>query len=81
MLESEANIEETGEEVNMSSVNPNVKLNNDKGLRNYQKSEKKGCRYYFSKLDYEILRPLLIYNYDRERMHKQAKFVEIVNED
>ena len=39
------------------------------------------CSYYFKKLDYEILRPLLIHNYTREVMHRQDDFVEMVIND
>jgi len=39
------------------------------------------CSYYFKKLDYEILRPLLIHNYAREAMHRQDDFVEMVIND
>lgn len=40
------------------------------GLRNYNKRKERDCKYYFSKLDYEILRPLLIYKYERDEMHR-----------
>ena len=39
---------------------------------------KKGCSYYFVKLDEEILRPLLIYNYDEEAMWEQDEQVELM---
>jgi len=38
----------------------------------------KGCSYYFVKLDEEILRPLLIYNYDEEAMWEQDEQVELM---
>ena len=37
--------------------------------------------FYVKKLDYEILRPLLIYKYDREEMHKQDEVVEMMLND
>jgi hypothetical protein len=40
------------------------------GLGDYKQSNKKDCKYFFSKLDYEILKPLLIYKYNREEMHR-----------
>lgn len=33
-------------------------------------ARKRGCGFYFKKLDYEILRPLLIFRYEREEMHR-----------
>jgi hypothetical protein len=39
---------------------------------------KKGCGYYFVKLDEEILRPLLIYKYDEEEMWYQDEQVELM---
>lgn len=38
----------------------------------------KDCSYYFEKLDIEILRPLLIYKYQREKMERQDEFVELM---
>ena len=32
-------------------------------------------------MDYEILRPLLIYKYQREEMHRQDEFVEMMIND
>ena len=42
---------------------------------------KRGCGFYFKKLDYEILRPLLIYRYEREEMHRQDDFIEMMMSD
>ena len=39
-------------------------------MREYERRQKRDCKYYFSKLDYEILRPLLIYRYERDEMHR-----------
>ena len=50
-------------------------------LRQYNKQKKKDCKYFFGKLDYEILRPLLIYKYDKEKFHQQDQFMDIVNND
>jgi hypothetical protein len=50
-------------------------------MREYEKRKKKDCKYYFSKLDYEILRPLLIYKYEREEMHRQDDFLEMMMSD
>ncbi len=44
-------------------------------------ARKKGCGFYFKKLDYEILRPLLIYRYEREEMHRQDDFIEMMMSD
>jgi len=45
------------------------------------KTMKRDCRYYFMKLDYEILKPLLIYKYEYEEMHKQDDYVEFMMSD
>ena len=42
----------------------------ESSMRNYEGRQKKDCKYYFSKLDYEILRPLFIYKYERDEMHR-----------
>lgn len=47
-------------------------------MRNYDKRKKKNCKYYFSKLDYEVLRPLLIYKYEKETMHLQDDIYELL---
>ena len=44
-------------------------------------ARKRGCGFYFKKLDYEILRPLLIYKYEREEMHRQDDFIEMMMSD
>jgi hypothetical protein len=43
--------------------------------------EKKNCGYFMKKLDYEILRPLLIFEYSREKMHTQDDHVEMIIND
>jgi len=53
----------------------------EKSLRNYDKRKKKDCRFYFAKLDYEILRPLLIYKYEREEMHRQDEYIDLIVRD
>lgn len=50
-------------------------------LRNYNRRRKRDCKYFFAKLDYEILRPLLIYNYQREEMHRQDDLLELIRKD
>jgi len=45
------------------------------------RKKKKGCAFYFKKLDYEILRPILIYKYDRDVMHREDDFVEYLMND
>ena len=42
---------------------------------------KRGCGFYFKKLDYEILRPLLIFRYEREEMHRQDDFIDMIMGD
>ena len=57
-------------------------LNNQIGMSNYlTRKNKKDCKYYLSKLDYEILRPLLIYKYNKEEMHRQDEFVDMMKND
>ena len=63
------------------SVAEGTKLGGGKSLRDYKKREKKDCGYFFSKLDYEILRPLLIYKYEREEMHRQDEFIDMIMSD
>ena len=46
-----------------------------------QRAKRRNCRYFFSKLDYEILKPMLIYKYDREEMHRQDDFLEMIDQD
>jgi len=56
-----------------STVNAEADKNRfgvEKSMRDYNRRKKRDCKYYFAKLDYEILRPLLIYKYEREEMHK-----------
>lgn len=55
----------------------------DSGIaqRHYSRKKKHGCAYYFAKLDYEILRPILIYNYEKERMHLQDEAMELLMQD
>ena len=51
-------------------------------MSNYKaRKNKKDCKYYLSKLDYEILRPLLIYKYNKEEMHRQDEFVDMMKND
>lgn len=47
----------------------------------YKDQEKKDCSYYFLKLDYEILKPLLIYKFDAEEMNRQDDYIEIIMSD
>ena len=50
----------------------------DNSMRQYDNSKKRDCKYYLSKLDYEILRPLLIYKYEKEEMHRQDDLHEMM---
>jgi hypothetical protein len=50
-------------------------------MMSYKEQEKKDCSYYFLKLDFEILKPLLIYKFDIEEMHRQDDYVEIIMSD
>ena len=45
-------------------------------IRGFKKNQKRNCLYYFKKLDYEILRPLFIYDYERSRMKKDDDLVQ-----
>lgn len=45
------------------------------------KPGQRNCAYYLKKLDYDILRPLLIKDYQREQMHRQDDFVEMMIND
>jgi hypothetical protein len=50
-------------------------------MMSYKDIEKKDCGYYFLKLDYEILKPLLIYKFDAEEMNRQDDYIEIIMSD
>ena len=50
-------------------------------MMSYKDKEKKDCAFYFLKLDYEILKPLLIYKYDAEEMHRQDDYIELIMSD
>ena len=52
-----------------------------KSMRMYKGRKKKDCKYFMAKLDYEILRPLLIYNYQRDEMHRQAEVLDMIMQD
>ena len=43
--------------------------------------EKQNCGYFFKKLDTEILKPLLIYKYNRQQMHMEDDFLEYLMND
>jgi len=45
-------------------------------ITGFKKNQKKNCLYFFKKLDYEILRPLFIYDYERNKMKKDDEMVE-----
>lgn len=47
----------------------------------YKDSEKRDCSYYFLKLDFEILKPILIYKYNIEEMNRQDDYIEIIMSD
>jgi hypothetical protein len=55
--------------------------NSAKSMMSYKDQEKKDCSYYFLKLDFEILKPLLIYKFDAEEMHRQDDYIEIIMSD
>lgn len=42
---------------------------------------KRGFKYYFNKLDTEILKPLLIHKYNAETLERQEQFVELIQND
>jgi hypothetical protein len=50
-------------------------------MLDYKDTEKKDCAYYFLKLDFEILKPLLIYKYDAEQMNREDEYIEIIMSD
>jgi hypothetical protein len=53
----------------------------DMSMMSYKDIEKKDCAYYFLKLDYEILKPLLIYKFDAEEMNRQDDYIELIMSD
>lgn len=52
-----------------------------KSMAMYKNRRKKDCKYFLAKLDYEIIRPMLIYNYEREEMHRQAEVLDMIMND
>lgn len=42
---------------------------------------KKDCSYYFLKLDYEIIKPLLVYKYDYKKMERADDYVDLIMTD
>jgi hypothetical protein len=64
-------------------VHSEFKTDNDAAIsmRDYERRQTRDCKYYFSKLDYEILRPLLIYKYERDEMHRQDDLHEMMEAD
>ena len=40
-------------------------------IKGFEQLQRKDCLYLLRKLDYEILRPLFIYNYERDKMKKE----------
>lgn len=50
-------------------------------MQEYKEWQKKDCSYFFLKLDFEILKPILIYNYNREKMDREDRFVEAMISD
>ena len=42
---------------------------------------KKDCTYYFLKLDYEIIKPLLVYKYDYKKMEREDEYVHLIMTD
>lgn len=42
---------------------------------------KKDCTYYFLKLDYEIIKPLLVYKYDYKKMEREDEYVDLIMTD
>ena len=44
-------------------------------------SDNKNCTYYLKKLDYEILKPMLIYKYQHEEMHRQDDYIDMMQSD
>ena len=50
-------------------------------IKGFDKRQQKNCGYYFKKLDYEILRPLFIYDYERSKMKKEDEMVQQILAD
>lgn len=44
-------------------------------MNRFKATKKRDCAFYFMKLDYEILKPLLIYKYQYDEMHKQDDLI------
>jgi len=44
-------------------------------ITGFKKNQKKNCKFFLKKLDYEILRPLFIYEYERIKMKKEDELV------
>ena len=47
-------------------------------MQKYKERPKKDCAYYFLKLDFEIIKPLLIYKFDKDKMHLADDYAELM---
>ena len=59
-------------------VHPNDERDVDSDSENSENANKRGCAFYFKKLDKEILRPLCIYKYNYEKMHRQDDYIDLI---
>ena len=76
------NKDEVSEELHQSIVHPNMDgegsdedVRGTGKIKGFSKSQKKNCLFYCKKLDYEILRPLFIHDYERNKMQKEDELV------
>jgi hypothetical protein len=79
--------QETGEHYEVI-LHPNDELesvgptkDNDDGLSFHASNVKKDCAYYFNKLDVEIMKPILIFNYQTEKMDQQDEIMDLMIND
>jgi hypothetical protein len=54
---------------------------NDKSAVTGQKKEKGKCRAYFARFDTLVIKPLLIYKYDKDLHKKKQEFIELFMRD
>ena len=62
-------------------IHPNDERDLDSETENSDNGNKRGCAFYFKKLDKEILRPLCIYKYNYEKMHRQDDYIDLIQNE
>lgn len=59
----------------------NSQEGNDKSANTGAKKEKGKCRTYFQRFDTLVIKPVLIYKYDKDSHKKKKEFIELFMRD